>query len=371
MEIIFSKSTKIDDFSQALNTISDNEKINSIIVFACDENNYADNLTQIDEVLKSCQKPIIGGIFPQIVYNKNSYNQGFLIVGINNKITTFITHKLSDTNENYEEVLDSLIPEDVEFKTMIIMADGLSSRIGSWTESLYAIFGPSISYIGGGAGSLSFVQKPCILSNQGLFADSAIIALFDDELATKVGHGWQEFDTNHIVTLVDKNIVKEIDYKNALEVYERAIKPDSKINPENFFSIAKSFPLGIKRIDGGYIVRDPISITGDGHLVCVGELSQGDSIDILTSNKDTLIKSASVVGEKLSKEQQDIKAIFLIDCISRALFLEDDFDKELSAIKNNFADTIPMFGALVLGEISNSGSGYLEFYNKTTVVSSL
>ena len=60
-----------------------------------------------------------------------------------------------------------------------------------------------------------------------------------------------------------------------------------------------------------------------------------------------------------------------MDCISRALFLEHEFELELQAIAEQFTDNHAMFGALVLGEIANSGSGYLEFYNKTTVVSLL
>ena len=123
-------------------------------------------------------------------------------------------------------------------------------------------------------------------------------------------------------------------------------------------------------MEGGHIVRDPIAINEQGHLICVGELSTGDSIDILTADKHTLIDSARQTAAKLNQQMGNAHAILLIDCISRALFLEQDFDAELQAIKSNFADT-PMFGALVLGEISNSGSGYLEFYNKTSVISAL
>ena len=62
------------------------------------------------------------------------------------------------------------------------------------------------------------------------------------------------------------------------------------------------------------------------------------------------------------------KTIFLIDCISRALFLGDDFIDEIKAVSE--ANT-PMIGALSLGEIANNGREYLEFYNKTCVVGML
>jgi hypothetical protein len=45
--------------------------------------------------------------------------------------------------------------------------------------------------------------------------------------------------------------------------------------------------------------------------------------------------------------------------------LEDSFQEELKAVKT---PNKALFGALTLGEVANSGSDYLEFYNKTAVV---
>ncbi len=59
------------------------------------------------------------------------------------------------------------------------------------------------------------------------------------------------------------------------------------------------------------------------------------------------------------------RAVLLIDYISRVLFLENDFDKEIAEV---FQENMQLIGALPLGEISNSGKDYLELYNKTCVV---
>jgi len=58
----------------------------------------------------------------------------------------------------------------------------------------------------------------------------------------------------------------------------------------------------------------------------------------------------------------------VFDCISRALFLQDHFAQELAAVAQGQS---PLFGALTIGEIANSGRSYLEFFNKTTVVARL
>ena len=64
-------------------------------------------------------------------------------------------------------------------------------------------------------------------------------------------------------------------------------------------------------------------------------------------------------------EKKGHKTTFFIDCISRVLFLEGDFEQELQAVSRS---GIPLIGALTLGEIANSRNDYLEFYNKTSVV---
>jgi len=54
-----------------------------------------------------------------------------------------------------------------------------------------------------------------------------------------------------------------------------------------------------------------------------------------------------------------------IDCISRVLFLGDNFQEEINAILQYNQNLV---GALSLGEIANTSKEYLEFYNKTSVV---
>ena len=86
-----------------------------------------------------------------------------------------------------------------------------------------------------------------------------------------------------------------------------------------------------------------------------------------------MIQSAkTAIKSSIANLTADIKHTFIIDCISRTLFLEEEFPKELIAIseampESNEKETIPQ-GVLSLGEISSSEKGYLEFYNKTLVI---
>lgn len=60
-----------------------------------------------------------------------------------------------------------------------------------------------------------------------------------------------------------------------------------------------------------------------------------------------------------------------MDCIGRAMFLQEDFKEELMAITNGLEargmDLIPE-GVLSMGEIASMGGDLVELLNKTIVV---
>ena len=373
MLIEYHPSTSIEHLSEALTAMSVRPEVKSLYLLGCDENQWTSEA--IDPVLQAQVLPLMGGIFPRVIHQQSDYTTGYVLVGLYTELNPVLVEGLSDSGCDYEAVLDEAIDEEQEFSTMLVIVDGLSSRISAFVDSLFAIFGSEINYIGGGAGSLSFQSKPCVLTNRGAMQDAAVLGLLKESVPIQVGHGWRPYHTGHLITEVEKNVVKEIDYKNALEVYADIIAPHLKdgegLNKDNFFTNAQSFPLGIKRADSDYIVRDPIAIDDEGALICVGELTKGDRIDILTAQPEDLIASAGTIAQasadEISQDKQ-VRGVMLIDCISRALFLQETFQQELAAARAPFGDDSQLFGALVLGEIANSGAGYLEFYNKTSVI---
>jgi hypothetical protein len=61
----------------------------------------------------------------------------------------------------------------------------------------------------------------------------------------------------------------------------------------------------------------------------------------------------------------------MVDCISRVLYLDNDFSNELNTVKKQLKlkqESLDLEGVLSLGEISSMEGGFLEFLNKTIVV---
>ncbi len=368
MIIQISKTNNIKDFETILDELSQNKDVNGILILSADENNY-DN-KKIDEIIKKIKTPIFGGIFPEIIYQNQKLKKGVIVAGITETPDITIINKLSNENIDYEEIIKEKISSFDDTKTMFVLVDGLSKRISALIESLFNLFGIEVNYIGGGAGSLSFIQKPCLFSNEGLLMDAALLVSTKITSGIGVNHGWSKIDGPFTVTESEKNIIKTIDWKPAFELYKEVVEKHSKktFTDDNFFDISKSYPFGIAKHGVENIVRDPLMVGENNSLICVGEVPEESIIEILSGDTTSLIKAAKKASEIATKNISsnfEINTTLFIDCISRVLFLEDDFKKELDAV---YDPKNQLIGALTLGEIANSGKDYVEFYNKTAVV---
>lgn len=371
MQLQFDSSGSAEGFAISLQTLAARVDVAAILVLACDENGWQPE--DVDPLLTTSEVPVFGGIFPQIAYQGGNHVKGTLLVGLASAPETGVIEGLSDADAEYEQALLPLAErwsETCGGQTYLVIVDGLASRISALIESLFYTFGLEHNFIGGGAGSLSFEKRPCVITPQGLKKDAALVALLPVPSSIGVTHGWEPVSEAFTVTSSERNVVKSIDWEPAAAFYTRMIHAHSgqDLSIDDFFSVAKSYPLGISRLGAEMVVRDPLMMNEKGELTCVGEVPEGCMVRLLNGNPDTLIAAATHAREQaLAAYQGSTLAStdwLLIDCISRVLYLGDDMTKELQAVAQGEA----VFGAFTLGEIANSGNDYLDFYNKTIVV---
>lgn len=86
MHIQFIPNSNIEDFEVALNSAKKEAK--SIFILSYDENNY--DLEKMNSILSSSAIPIIGGIFPQIIYKNNNYKIGTLILALDEALDVVV-----------------------------------------------------------------------------------------------------------------------------------------------------------------------------------------------------------------------------------------------------------------------------------------
>jgi hypothetical protein len=343
-----------------------NKSCKSLLFLMAYEERYSEEI--LIHLLQKCAKSIIGGVFPELIFNGERKKSGVLLMPLTFELNRQL-FDLSETSEDFLRQLELHQKDSLDSSsTLFVFIDALSTNKESFIESLFNFFGINPTYIGGGAGSLKFEPFSCIITNNGLYSNAAVIGLGKKKIALGVAHGWQSISKPLKVTKADRNRLLSINWKPAFEVYKEIVEAHSgmKFTRDNFFSIAKSYPLGISKIDAEMVVRDPFTVV-DNALHLVDNVLQGEYVEILHGNLDSLLagalKAREIAFSKI-ENYMDKKSIFCIDCISRVLYMENDFNKELETIGND----VDVSGILTIGEIANSEESFLEIYNKTIVI---
>jgi hypothetical protein len=370
--IRFDPEGSISSISALIETsLSRAHKGDGLMLLACDANGISPEF--IDPVLKQSKTPIFGGIFPSIIYEKKAFNRGAIAVTLPLASETFFIPIVEEEENTFDENIERIFGNAEIGKTMAVFVDAQAPRISAFIEGLFNVFGLDLHYVGGGAGSISMLRKPCLFTNQGMKSDGAIIAPLKCDSGVGVCHGWKVLSGPYQVTEAHNNIIKTINWRTAFEVYAEALAPYcvGALDEHNIFQVAKAFPFGIARLGAERLVRVPISVVAHGALACAGDVPEGSFVHLLHGNEQSLIEAAAEALERAqharpSLKKKDIHLLF--DCISRMLFLGSRFREELEAV---CPEDLPLIGACTIGEIASSGTDYLEYLNKTVVLALL
>lgn len=311
-------------------------------------------------MLSRVKADVCGAIFPQVIYQDKNYDDAMVVVDLGPDAKVALS--------SFEDFDKTKIDSDAD--DIIVFVDGLSNHITDFLESLYESTSINTNIIGAGAGKMTLKQEKVLFTKKSIIQNGALLLSDSWFIQTSVKHGWEQIAGPFLANNTDNTLLHSLDYKDAFEVYKEIVEKDSKqsFNEHNFFDIAKSYPLGIAKIDGELLVRDPIA-RNKNTLILVGDMDKNSVVCILKGDKKKLINSARLATQNAISTKENLKGVFVVDCISRVLFLENDFKEELQIIKETAnKENLIMFGVLSIGEIANTNYDYIDFYNKTCVI---
>lgn len=316
------------------------------------------------EDLKDYNGEIFGGIVPFVVYNNEYYNKGIIVCSLCKNSDFLLVEDLNHLNVNH-----TFFENRISF---LVLLDGLSQNITNFLENLFEMVCENAQIIGGGAGKITFENEPVIFTKDKIYKNAAIIIATSMNLHSKISNGWGYLDGPFLTTNSEKNILKTLNYKNAFDVYKSIVEKNSGMifSDDNFFDIAKSYPLGIVKFNNQTIVRDPIYIDQNKNIVLVGDIFQNSTINILRGDVNNLIKSSGTAVKELLEElnSNENEDVVIFNCINRSIFLGDNFSNELDEMRSHMKKDSTLFGALTLGEICSNSDKYISFYNKSCIV---
>lgn len=311
------------------------------------------------EQLNEMNIKFVGGIFPTIIYKNKTYDKGFMVFELNDSTDILFIKNIDEYTIN-REVFDGV-------KSIVSILDGFSEYNSSFLERIFEEVDLDTNIIGGGAGVFTDANRKVIFDNNGLYKHAAFLILLNNRIDIGVGNGWDILEGPFISTSVDGKLLKQIDYKKAIDVYKDTVEKyiNKKVDKESFLEISKDFPLGIVKFNGDSLVRDPVAFTSDGSLVLAGDIQPNSIINILKGKKESLINDACLAGKSASKSGCEILMMF--ECVSRLDYLGDIFEKQMNQIVDE-TSAKHIFGVISIGEIANDGNRYIYFLNKSCVM---
>jgi hypothetical protein len=192
----------------------------------------------------------------------------------------------------------------------------------------------------------------------------------------RIGHGsfggWDEFGTERVITRSDKNILYEIDNKNALDLYKEYLGYYKNELPGS----ALLFPLSIKEPNcDERVVRTILSIDErKKSMLFAGNLPTGSTVRFMKANFDRLIDGSSIAAQKAFTSLPDTQPelVILISCVGRKLILQDRTEEEVEAVRKIFGSISPVTGFYSYGEISPfNPRTKCQLHNQTMTITTL
>jgi hypothetical protein len=257
---------------------------------------------------------------------------------------------------------------------VFLMCDGLLINGSDIIEGMTSILGPKIPISGGLAGDGERFETTRVFKGGDIISNGAIaIGFYSNDL--KVSHasfgGWYEFGPEWTITKSNGNIVEEIEYMPAIELY------DDYVGTEKMALQASAllYPLKVwpPNAPEQGVVRAIMKVNREtGALTFAGDVPNGWSARLMHGNQRGLIDGATQAAEhaiaslKLDDENLKPDVCLIVSCVARRILLGSRTKNEIEAVSEIIGANTPMAGFYSYGEISpQNDSTSIGLHNQT------
>jgi len=336
--------------------------------------NEKDKLLILQTSLSEKNVPLVGAIFPAIVFENHFKKEGILLYFFEEMPNYQMFENLSVGGITIAREIKKLLGDSTE-QSLFLLFDAMVLNISTLLDGIYLELANQVHYFGANAGSESFQSMPCLFDGSKVIENGLLVLILANHQGAVLEHGYSAPKQTFFATSTSGNRISQIDWKPAFQVYQKLVYDHFGISMDktNFYELAVHYPFGILLATNQIVVRIPVALNEDGSLFCVGEVIENSVLTLLdfpiVDSKKTLEGiQKGITTLNGNTENQDI---LLFYCAGRRLHLGiDNATKELIDF-SKLTSASSISGALSLGEIGTSTlNGYPSFHNATIVATS-
>jgi len=356
-----------------------------VLVFASTSYRFAELLDGVREI--TGESPLIGastaGQFNETHWGPDSV----AVMTIKSDSIRFTTGLGKGLRSNQKAAVDAALARFAEANraaraegfghaTCLVCADGLAGHGEDLVEQIHTATGMLAQVVGGAAADAAKFERTDVFFGNAHHTDalSVAVAFSKTPIGLGVRHGLTAGCDSMIVTRSVDNVVYEIDAKPAVRAYEAfAESMEQPFTLESRDTFMIKHELGMLTPSGEHKIRAPLSVTDEGALVMASEVPSGTSVTIMKGTNDGLVSAAEQAARSAVKnlEHAAPAAAIAFDCICRRIFLGDEYQRQVNAIRSVIGDDIPIVGWETYGEIAMTRNQQAGWHNSTSVLAIL
>ena len=243
----------------------------------------------------------------------------------------------------------------IQRQLYMMFSDSFSVNASNSLIGAHEILGTLFPVIGGSSAHNFQYNRTYQYFNYNLYEDVVIGLLLSGNFTAVTGsaHGWQPIGTPHDLTKAKLNIIKEIDKRPAIALYQDYLgKSIDELKNEGIARIGASFPLGMKlKGKEAYLLRSPIDITEDGGLVLNANVLECEEINLMIGDRDSALNATKKAAMEALDNLKNLTPSFgmVYSDISRFQLFRKDPQIELDAIKDIIGENVPLIGCYTCG----------------------
>ncbi len=353
-----------------------NSKDSLVLVFSTQAYEHEVVLQVINDNIETCS--IVGFTVAGVFTGRKVATEGIIVAVIGSEELEFycgyeagLSLDQDVAGSKVGQFFSNILSQTGRHSLQLLFPDGLNNRVGSLLDLLFHTLGSRTKYAGGVSGNGFYFRDTRQYFGSRILKDALVGALIisDSPIGVSVAHGWKPVSPPMIVTRAEGNVIYELDWEPAYDVYARfARRVDNVDVTEDLSHYLMGHPFGIPQAkeEYGYIVRDPVAKNDDGSLLCVGEIPINSVLRVLSGNKESLL-SAVKTATRAAVDQigtADVAGVLVFSCVSRMAFLQDQFADEALAVQAIVGDAVPVCGCMTFGEIGTIDEAPLNSITK-------
>jgi len=246
---------------------------------------------------------------------------------------------------------------------ILVAVSGLTNNSEAVIRGMEKHLPPGTVIAGGVAADDMGFLETVVFTHEALSNDGIVVLALDTahvSLASFTTSGWTGVGVEMTVQSSEGNIVRQIDGKKPLDLVSEYLN----INKEVVVSTALSFPMLVRKPDGGEVLRTALSADyKTGALIYAGSVPEGSKIRFSSSfGIETIEKT---VRELIAYYEKNPEAdlVILFDCCARHQAAGAHVTDEISVISDLWK--VPVIGFFTYGEIGHAPAGNCDLFNET------